>query len=68
MGVNEEKRKNGPTINQLREEAHKLADMGLKYTFGADNPKTGGLDCSGAVQQVLSKIGIEDVPRTSYSF
>jgi len=62
----EEKRKDGPTINQLREEAHKLADMGLNYIFGADNPKTGGLDCSGAVQYVLNKIGIQDVPRTSY--
>ena len=62
----EEKRKEGPTINQLREEAHKLADMGLKYKFGADNPKTGGLDCSGAVQYILQKIGVEGVPRTSY--
>lgn len=61
-----EKRKEGPTIAQLREEAHKLADMGLKYKFGADNPKSGGLDCSGAVQYVLNKIGIDDVPRTSY--
>jgi hypothetical protein len=62
----ETSRKNGPTLQRLREEAHKLADMGLKYKFGADDPDSGGLDCSGAMQYLLNKIGIDDVPRTSY--
>lgn len=55
-----------PTLAKLREEAHLLADRGLTYKFGADNPKTGGLDCSGAMQYLLSKIGVDGVPRTSY--
>jgi len=56
----------GPTLAQLREEAHRLAGMGLTYKFGASNPDTGGLDCSGAMQHLLSKLGVEGVPRTSY--
>lgn len=56
-----------PTLSRLREEAHKLADEGLTYKFGADDPDQGGLDCSGAMQYLLSKIGIKDVPRTSYN-
>jgi len=58
--------KHGPTLARLRQEAHKLAGKGLKYSFGADDPKSGGLDCSSAMQYVLKKIGITDVPRTSY--
>jgi peptidoglycan DL-endopeptidase CwlO len=58
--------KDGPTLSRLRQEAHKLAGKGLKYSFGADDPKSGGLDCSSAMQYVLQKIGIPDVPRTSY--
>ncbi len=56
----------GPTLNELREEAHKLATQGLTYSFGADDPDSGGLDCSGAMQYLLKKIGVDDVPRTSY--
>ncbi len=56
-----------PTLSRLREEAHKLADQGLTYKFGSDDPDDGGLDCSGAMQYLLTKIGIEDVPRTSYN-
>lgn len=54
------------TLARLRDEAHRMAEMGLTYTFGSDNPDTGGLDCSGAVQQLLKSIGVNDVPRTSY--
>jgi len=56
-----------PTLSRLREEAHRLANEGLTYKFGADDPDDGGLDCSGAMQYLLSEIGIEDVPRTSYN-
>lgn len=61
-----EVKKDGPTLEKLRAEAHKLSTRGLKYSFGAANPKTGGLDCSGAMQYLLKKIGVKDVPRTSY--
>lgn len=56
----------GPSLAELRQEAHKLAKEGLTYSFGADDPETGGLDCSGAMQYLLEKIGVEGVPRTSY--
>ncbi len=56
----------GPTLSKLREEAHRLANQGLEYKFGYDNPEKGGLDCSGVVQHLLTKIGVKGVPRTSY--
>lgn len=59
-------RKTGPTLSQLREEAHALAGKKLSYVFGADDPDTGGLDCSSTIQFLLTRIGIKDVPRTSY--
>ncbi len=60
------KKAEGPTLSQLRDEAHKLAEQKLNYVFGADDPDTGGLDCSSCVQLLLTKIGVKDVPRTSY--
>ncbi len=59
-------KKSGPTLTRLREEAHQLAGRKLSYVFGADNPDTGGLDCSSTIQLLLTKIGVKDVPRTSY--
>lgn len=58
--------KDGPTLSRLREEAHLLASKKLRYVFGADDPKSGGLDCSSTIQYLLNKIGVKDVPRTSY--
>ena len=55
-----------PTLLELREKAHELANRGLTYKFGADDPDSGGLDCSGAMQYLLTKLGVDDVPRTSY--
>lgn len=58
--------KDGPTLARLRAEAHALADQKLTYIFGADDPESGGLDCSATIQYLLNKIGVKDVPRTSY--
>ena len=44
-----------------------MALQGLAYKFGADDPATGGLDCSGAVQYLLRQEGIGAVPRTAYT-
>ena len=68
VGISREKKATDDprTLARLREEAHRLAKMGLTYQFGSDDPDAGGLDCSGAVQSLLLSIGIEDVPRTSY--
>lgn len=62
----EEKPVDGPTLERLRAEAHALAEKKLTYIFGADNPDTGGLDCSATIQYLLNKIGVKGVPRTSY--
>jgi cell wall-associated NlpC family hydrolase len=67
-GEKEGERKNvdGPTLERLRAEAHALADKKLTYIFGANDPDSGGLDCSATIQYLLNKIGVKDVPRTSY--
>tara|TARA_R110000850_G_scaffold256505_2_gene382405 strand:+ start:223 stop:951 length:729 start_codon:yes stop_codon:yes gene_type:complete len=57
----------GLTLARLREEAHRLADMGLSYQFGSDDPDEGGLDCSGVIQHMLTDMGVKGVPRTSYN-
>ncbi|MEM7697561.1 MAG: NlpC/P60 family protein [Verrucomicrobiota bacterium] len=54
-------------MTSLRNEAHRLSQSGLRYIFGADHPDEGGMDCSGTVQYVLEKLGVDDVPRTSYN-
>ena len=64
--TDEPKKADGPTLEQLRTEAHALADQKLSYIFGAEDPDSGGLDCSSTIQYLLTKIGIKDVPRTSY--
>ncbi len=55
-----------PTLENLRASAHVLAKEGLDYKFGRDNPTQGGMDCSSTLQFLLTKLGIKDVPRTSY--
>lgn len=65
-GEKKESKPNGPTLSQLRAEAHALADKKLSYVFGADDPDSGGLDCSSTIQYLLDRIGIKDCPRTSY--
>jgi cell wall-associated NlpC family hydrolase len=59
-------KKDGPTLEMLRAEAHALAEQKLTYIFGAEDPESGGLDCSATIQYLLNKIGVKDVPRTSY--
>ncbi len=66
LGNSKEKGKAELSLSRLREEAHKLADMGLTYEFGSDDPGEGGMDCSGVIQYLLSNLGVDDVPRTSY--
>lgn len=57
----------GLTVEKLRARAHEIARMGLTYKFGADDPGEGGMDCSGTIQYLLSDLGVEGVPRTSYN-
>ncbi|MEZ5326808.1 MAG: NlpC/P60 family protein [Verrucomicrobiales bacterium] len=41
----------------------RLSRRGLRYQYGACDPASGGLDCSGTVQFLLQKQGISGVPR-----
>lgn len=45
-----------------------LTKKELRYLFGSNSPEKGGMDCSGAVQHTLQTIGLEKVPRSSYTF
>ncbi len=39
-----------------------LTHKNLRYQYGSNDPKAGGMDCSGTVQHVLSRLGY-DAPR-----
>lgn len=60
-------------FSELPEERQKLISMaietgkevlGMPYKYGGNGPGDGGFDCSGAMQYILQKVGI-DPPRTS---
>lgn len=56
-----------PSTASLVRRCDVMALQELVYKFGADDPSTGGLDCSGAVQYLLRQEGIREVPRTAYT-
>jgi peptidoglycan DL-endopeptidase CwlO len=49
----------------LIQSALELTTRNLTYQFGSADPANGGMDCSGFIYYVLSKHGIENVPRTA---
>jgi len=53
-------------ITVIRDRAEHIAGFGLRYEFGGDHPRQGGLDCSGAMKFLLADLGFDDMPRTSY--
>ena len=53
-------------IFAVRKRAEGLARGRLSYVFGGSSPAEGGMDCSGTVKHVLSSVGIQNVPRTSF--
>lgn len=53
-------------LTVIRERAERIAQFQLTYKFGGDHPTEGGMDCSGTMKFMLSDIGFEDMPRTSY--
>lgn len=54
----------GPTVENLRSAANILANRGVPYHFGRNHPAFGGLDSPGAVQHILTEIGVNPVPRS----
>lgn len=54
-----------PRLESFLAECQNLSRRGLKYQFGSNDPKSGGLDCSGTVQYLLQSHHISAVPRQS---
>ena len=54
-----------PQLQQLIRDALALTKLNLTYTFGASNPKQGGMDCSGTIWYLLNNAGLKAVPRQS---
>ena len=54
-----------PQLQQLIRDALALTKLNLTYTFGASNPKQGGMDCSGTIWYLLNGLGLKGVPRQS---
>lgn len=57
-----------PEIQDIVRLALRTHDQQLTYKFGSADPEQGGMDCSGAVYYVLTKLGWKDVPRPSDGF
>jgi peptidoglycan DL-endopeptidase CwlO len=54
-----------PGVQDLIRSALGLTQRNLAYTYGSDDPASGGMDCSGFIYYVLSNAGFKDVPRQS---
>ena len=52
-------------IQALIRSALALTRLKLTYLYGSNDPRRGGMDCSGTMHHLLSKAGIKDVPRQS---
>lgn len=57
-----------PQVQSLISAAINLSKQNLAYHFGSDNPKTGGMDCSGTMYFLLKTLGMNDVPRQADQF
>jgi cell wall-associated NlpC family hydrolase len=56
---------NSNKMSAFLHDCHDLSLKGLKYKFGSNDPKKGGMDCSGTVQHLLMSQDIRSVPRQS---
>lgn len=56
-----------PAIQTLIRRALSLTGEKLTYQFGSNSPENAGMDCSGTVQHTLQSLGLEGVPRSSYT-
>jgi len=52
-----------PAVQALITRGLELTQKNLKYQYGSDDPKNGGMDCSGTVYYLLKESGLKDVPR-----
>lgn len=50
-------------IQRIIAAALAMTEMDLYYAYGSNNPKHGGMDCSGTIQYLLRSQGFQDTPR-----
>lgn len=54
-----------PAVKTLINQAYILSKENLTYMYGSDEPKNGGMDCSGTIYYLLKKVNLNDAPRAS---
>lgn len=52
-------------VAQVQQVCHEVSKHRLPYVFGGESYAEGGMDCSGSVHHVLSRVGYRYVPRQS---
>ena len=52
-------------VRRLIAQGLALTQLNLSYKYGSDDPKNGGMDCSGTIYYLLQQAGLKDVPRDS---
>jgi len=52
-------------VKRLLTAGLQLTTQDLGYQYGSDDPKNGGMDCSGTVCYLLTQASVKDVPRDS---
>jgi hypothetical protein len=52
-------------VRRLLARALALTKLDLAYHYGASDPASGGMDCSGTIYYLLQQAGVKDVPRDS---
>ncbi|MBU0500742.1 MAG: C40 family peptidase [Gammaproteobacteria bacterium] len=50
-------------IREIISAALAMTEMDLYYAYGSNNPRNGGMDCSGTIQYLLKSQGFRDAPR-----
>jgi hypothetical protein len=56
---------NPSKVKKLIELGLELTKQKIAYQYGSSNPGLGGMDCSGTIYYLLTKLGVNSVPRSS---
>ena len=56
---------NSPQVKTIINMGLELTKQKLTYKYGSSDPHLGGMDCSGTMYYLLTKLGVDAVPRSS---
>lgn len=56
---------NPHNVQKAIQMALELASRNIGYKYGSSDPSAGGMDCSGTIYYLLTKLGVKSVPRSS---